>query len=99
MAHARIRSVTFKNGGATIRLLHRPDFRQEARDLCNQVFSGHAEVAVAGMAMVLWAADGQATAIMASGPGCIPGMLIPDFVRNRLMAERIIQWAVEAVHD
>ena len=49
---------------------------------------------IAGFAFVVWAKDGASTADAQNKTSSIPNILIPDFVRNRLLAERIEAWAV-----
>lgn len=55
----------------------------------------------AGFALVVWATDGGSTADMANKAletgAMIPAILIPDFVRARLLAMKIEQWAVDTI--
>lgn len=57
-----------------------------------------------GFALVVWAKDGMSTADFGSqslkdgevGP-ILPDILIPDFVRSRLLALKIEEWAVDTI--
>ena len=54
-----------------------------------------------GFALVVWGSDGTSTAdsgVRNTGnQTVIPPILIPDFVRNRLLGMTIEQWAIEAI--
>ena len=55
---------------------------------------------IVGCAIVLWGRDGASTSsvwMRAANP--IPGILVPDFVRNRLLAQKIKGWTIETVND
>lgn len=60
-----------------------------------EVFRKHGDN-VAGFALVIWGSDGGSTcdAQVADGSS-IPTILVPDFVRNRLLAQRIEQWTLD----
>ncbi len=48
-----------------------------------------------GFAFVIWAEDGLSAADMGGNDkNRIPGILIPDFARNRLLAEKIEEWTM-----
>lgn len=55
----------------------------------------------AGFALVVWNAEGASTADMANREprqgAYIPAILIPDFVRNRLLGMKIEEWAVDTI--
>jgi hypothetical protein len=97
VAHARIRSIRLKNGGAEIRVIRRPDVRSLAKKsalACIDALQGD----VAGMAIVVWAADGGSTAAMRVGTAStIPSILVGDFVRNRLLAEVVSDWTLDVM--
>lgn len=49
---------------------------------------------VVGFALVVWDSNGSSDAACRAYPGSqIPGIAVPDFVRNRLLAEKILEWA------
>jgi hypothetical protein len=49
---------------------------------------------VVGFAMVMWTADGSSDAACRAYPGSnIPSIAVPDFVRNRLLASKILEWS------
>jgi hypothetical protein len=50
---------------------------------------------LAGYAVMAWDKDGVSTIDAANFGSCIPNILIPDFVRNRLLAHRIEEWVLE----
>lgn len=53
---------------------------------------------VAGFALVAWGPDGSSVAEMqVSKASNIPSMLVPDFVRNRLLAQKIEDWTLDEV--
>ena len=51
-----------------------------------------------GFALVVWGADGTSCADMMSSGGVTPEIMIPDFVRNRLLAEKIEHWTIDSVN-
>lgn len=96
IAHLRIRSVRMKNGGATVRILRgdEHDYAEDVRlkiDKCLRAQGSD----IVGFAFVVWGKDAASTADAANWGGQIPTIMIPDYVRNRLLAERIVEWAVE----
>ena len=58
---------------------------------------GYFEGKVAGYAFVVWDEEGGSSA-SAVGTCTIPGILVPDFVRNRLLAYKIEDWTIETVN-
>lgn len=96
----RLRSVRFKDGRAPLRMFYcgRPDIRREIINAAKRVFDCHPNPAA--MALVVWDADCNSTAKMVvSDMSSIPTILVPDFVRNRLLAERIETWTLETLRD
>jgi hypothetical protein len=98
IARLRVRSVRMKNGGASIRLLRADnrDYHANIRkrvDLCLQNYNED----IGGFAFVVWDTKNDSCADGANYRSTIPTILIPDFVRNRLLAERIVDWAIEEV--
>src|ERR1700732_3264585 len=97
VARLRIRSVRMKNGGASVRVLHNlePDLANDVRGWLNDALGEHGG-GLAGFAFVLWDGAGNSTCTLkANAKSRIPGILIADFVKSRLLAERIVEWAVE----
>lgn len=89
----RLRSVRWKNGGE-IRLLPAPtDRRVLIQEKIRDLLSRH-DTPVTGFAFVAWSSDGGSSAIYAAGEPLLT-MQIPDFVRERLMAEAVLKWARE----
>ena len=55
---------------------------------------------VAGYAFVAWDADNWSITARWAGPDSrIPGLLAPDYVRNRLLASEIESWTLETIND
>lgn len=95
VARLRLRSVRLKSGGGEIRVLHgttREDEARYAENRMQRVIDAHAE-RIAGFAIVVWAPDGASTALtVANETSRMPSILVPDFVRNRLLADTIERW-------
>lgn len=95
VARLRLRSVKLKSGGGEIRVLHgttRDDEARYAEDRLKKVIAAHDE-RIAGFAMVVWAPDGASTALtVVNETSKMPSILVPDFVRNRLLADTIERW-------
>lgn len=51
-----------------------------------------------GFAFVVWARDNRSTCAAVGGTS-MPSILAPDFVRNRLLANRISNWTQEDVFE
>lgn len=98
IARLRVRSVRMKNGGASIRVLRGEDQNHTLNVMkrVEQCLSAQGSD-VAGFAFVVWGKEQDSTCDAANYCSPIPHILIPDFVRNRLLAERIVDWAVEQV--
>lgn len=98
VARLRVRSVRFKDGGASLTVLRTklPDMRALLRTTCGEVLEGQSNVV--GFTIVAWGADGGSTAATRVSDGSsIPSILVPDFVRNRLLAERIEMWTIDGL--
>lgn len=49
---------------------------------------------VVGFAMVMWDSENASNAACKAYPGSsIPSIAVPDFVRNRLLAQKIEDWS------
>lgn len=97
----KLRSIRFKNGGE-IRLLPIPASDLEpayAKERIGRVVDALAGP-VAGFAIVAWGPDGKSTALMhTTKASLMPSMMIPEFVRNRLLADQIERWTIESVRE
>lgn len=90
----RLRSVRFKNGGEVIALNQFPDGRRaEVERHIREVLD--AQEMIHGFAIVAWDDQGRSTCFSANYESQIPVILIPDFVRSRLLAQRIEHWTLE----
>jgi hypothetical protein len=97
-AHCRIGRVRLKSG-ADLRVLrtmasdHHVGFKRRACQVLD-----YAGSACVGYAVVAWARDGKSWCdIQAADGSRIPCALVPDFVRNRLLAEKIEEWTLETL--
>lgn len=95
----RLHAVRFKNGGQ-VRVIQRDNISDGAktfRPYMEVVRKAHGED-IAGYAIVLWARDMSSTAYLFNGrTSTLAKPLIPDFVRNRLLSEKIEEDAVDTV--
>lgn len=66
------------------------------RQIDNQTADGSM---IAGYALVVWGYDGKSTAKSFTDGGVSPSMLVPDFVKNRLLADKIEDWTIETVNE
>lgn len=71
--------------------------RAYAMTRAREVIAGHG-TDLAGYAVMAWTKDGTSTCDSANLAGNIPTILIPDFVRNRLLAHRIEEWTLEEIN-
>lgn len=97
----RLRRIRFKDG-RTIDVL-RPKktddtVLRERFAVATKYAMEPTEHPLAGYALVVWQTDGTSTAFLQSD-GKIPSILVPDFVRNRLLAMRIEDWTIETIND
>jgi hypothetical protein len=95
----KLRSVRFKNGGE-LRLL--PSLRRLTSDVVGASIDKHLAAHggdIAGYAFVVWGADMGSTVVLDVDRNPIPSALIPDFVRNCLLAYRIETWTLETLSD
>jgi hypothetical protein len=94
----RLRRIRYKDG-RTLDVLRPPVTDGPRKSLA--VKSRVAEVLaaqgndIAGFAFVVWASSGASCAKMYCGHGSFPSSYAPDFVRNRLLAEDIINWTTD----
>lgn len=96
----RLRSVKFKDG-RKIEVLRRDSrhFRADFLAFCRNTVDLQGDDFV-GFALVVWGSDQSSTAeCMVSQGSCIPTILVPDFVKNRLLAERIERWTREGLKE
>jgi hypothetical protein len=101
----RLRSVRFKDGRAPLKVLHRKDGDDYesvlawVRACLDAHRRGDKESSnIAGFAFMVWATDGSSVCEAQNNSGLIPTIMIPDFVRNRLLAKRIEEWTIETLN-
>lgn len=99
----KLRSVTFKNGGGVIRALPvNPDAALDPGYVKRRVAQviETLDGPVAGFAVVVWGPDNGSTALMnVAANSKMPLMMIPDFVRNRLLADQIERWTIADINS
>ena len=98
MTHAgcRISRVRPKNSQLAEVVVLKPEDskrRQRFLDDCRKVMNAHPQD-IDGYAVVVWARDNASTCF-AIGGSSMPSILVPDFVRARLLAYKICRWAME----
>ena len=96
-ARTRIGKITLKSGGS-VRLLRdaKDDRRAFVEHKIRTVLDSHGDD-LAGFAFMVWAPDHRSTCFSScNDTSDVPKIMIPDFVRNRLMAERIVDWSVSS---
>ena len=104
-ARIRLRSIRYKDGRAQLRVLYPPepfDYSADAAKRCQATIQALADEGsnIAGYALVVWAGCGKsAVSFAANDASAIPSILIPDFVRNRLLAERIESWTLSGMEE
>ena len=96
-ARVAIRKYRMKDSGLTVYRM--PDTTQRDReyieDKIRDVLDGHGHE-IAGMVFMVWDKEMSSTCLHRVKRGCpLPEILIPDFVRERLMAEKIGEWSNE----
>lgn len=96
----RLRRIRFKDG-RTLDVL-RPKAKEA--DKMHAIYAKHGAECVSdfgpnlsGISLVTWGKDGSSTCMLLSD-GQIPGILVPDFVRNRLLAKKIEDWTIDTVN-
>jgi hypothetical protein len=96
----RIRSVREKTSGFVLHRLQnstdaaRISFLRDMRRLVDAMQRDGK--AIVGYAVVLWDADLSSNASLRVGQGStIPSIAMPEFVKNRLLAEKINEWGAE----
>lgn len=95
----RIRSVRKKGQEFGPKLMIFPNqgeiMRRRVLDQVKEVLSGHGDD-IAGMAFVVWASDNGSTASLRGGPSSsVPIIAMPEFIKQRLIAEKIDDWSKE----
>lgn len=92
----RLRRITYKDGRSVTVIRPTKNFpdriwiESHIRDLLDS----HGDD-ISGFAIVVWDKSGASTARMQSVHPSIPVIYVPDFVRNRLLALKIEEWARE----
>jgi len=104
IARTRIRNVRLKpvDNVAPIAAavdLDRRYIEQDIRDVLDaHSGAGFGSNDFAGYAIVVWSRDGSSTcSARCNEHSQIPTALVPDFVRNRLLADRIERWTSDAI--
>ena len=87
--------------GATVRVLRNQGekYASEAHRLTTEAIQMQSPQ-IAGLAFVIWGADGSATTIsLVNETSRIPPILVPEFVKGQLLSERIERWTIESIEE
>lgn len=100
---ARTRISRYKPHGSALWVVCVPnqeDAKREFVERCvDDVIARHnTDGRLGGFAFMVWDTDGASTVDAANMDGYIPTILIPDFVRNRLLAYRIETWTLDTIY-
>jgi hypothetical protein len=92
-ARVRIKNVRMKSDNVV--LLHEPESVEEGNVLgLIRWLLARQGSDIVGVAVVIWGSDnGSVAAIETYGKSQRPEILVPDFVRNRLLGSKIEEWA------
>lgn len=96
-AQVRIGKVRFKNGLTVIPF---PDAHEaRVRRMMARIRScaDQQDHVISGYAFVCWDSNGAVWPIM-EGTNQIPGILVPDFVRNALLGSKIESWTLDQIN-
>lgn len=96
----RLRRIRYKDGRTLEVLRPKPTDDEKLRKGVRDIGKWCADdpQPLAGYAVVVWRTDGVSSAYLQSN-GQIPSILVPDFVRNRLLAEKIEDWAIDTLNN
>ena len=102
MSAARVRVRRYKPKGSDLWVvcIHESDMnskRAEVLTLCRQVILRFDDSPIAGFALVVWDEESFFAGDSKNYDGKIPRALIPDFVRNCLLAENNVDWTIARV--
>lgn len=92
-ARTRIGNVKWKTDGKIVVLPQAgrkagDNFKKQAMGMAAQFTDD-----MAGFAIVIWGKDKSSVAAIETGePVVIPSIMVPDFVRERLMARLVMNW-------
>lgn len=98
-SHLRIRSIRPKDGSAEVRVLYSkdPDISERVATCGPRMLASAGTNQLVGYCLFAWRADGTAYSLRRAGNGNqIPAALLPDFIRNALLADTASDWAIEA---
>lgn len=97
-ARVRIGKVTLKRDGPVVLLRPPKNNRQAADDRIRKCLDAQG-TDIAGFAFVVWGSDMKSVAELQVWDNPIPSAVVPDFVRNRLLADRIETWTLETLRN
>jgi hypothetical protein len=103
MSIARTRVRRYRPHGSALWVICMGNQEEEKREFVEQCVMRALERhetggRLGGFAFMVWDTDGSSTVDAANMDGTIPTILIPDFVRNRLLAARIEQWTLDTLY-
>jgi len=103
MTVARTRISRYRPKGSHLWVMCFPEAQQrrgaDLWDRCRRLVNDHCLSSgdISGFALVIWHENGATTADVANW-GNLPGILIPDLVRNRLLGDKIEQWTIDRIN-
>lgn len=99
----RLHSVRFKDGRAPIEVI-RPRYStasvaEKLATASGRMIECLGSAVPVGYVLVCWEANGQIRSMrMGSNGNPIPSILVPDFVRNALLADTTEDWTIDAIN-
>ena len=57
------------------------------------------EAELSGFVFMAWDKNISSVAFTAVHDGLLPAILVPDFVRNRLLAQQIEKWTIDTINE
>ncbi len=104
MKTARVRISRYRPHGSHLWVVcletNQDKIKKSMKNRIDSVVEMHTDSCkVNGFVVMIWDNDGTSTCDAVNFEGNIPGILIPDFVRNRLLAQKIETWTLETLRD
>lgn len=95
----RLRAVRFKDGREIRVMRSTDDGNAEIKRRVSQAVDALSEPVV-GVALVAWSENnGSVAHVYVGDDSRIPFILVPDFVRNRLLANAIEKWTIDTLDE
>lgn len=100
----RLRRVRFKDGRAPLEIIRQRSVQEERAEVearIREALDTHvaAGCRVGGFAFVVWGHDTASTADLRCYEPCVPNLIAPDFVKERLRHEISERWMRRGLKD